>query len=76
MTTGVEAGLAEGKIIGINEGKAIGLNEGKAIGISEGEIKTKKEIAKKMLNLKISIEQITEITGLTREELENIVKNT
>lgn len=38
------------------------------IGLEEG----RKEIAKKLLNKNISIKEIIEITGLTKEEIENI----
>ena len=61
MTTGVEAG------------HKAGLAEGKIIGISEGEKKKQKEIAKKMLDLKIPIEQIKEITELSEVEINQLL---
>jgi len=63
MMTGLEAGHKAG----LAEGKNIGLNEGKEIGKKE----TKKELAKKMLELEIPIEQIKEITGLSEDEFRN-----
>jgi len=73
MMTGVEAGLAEGERRGIEYGKSIGINEGKVIGMSEGEKKKQKEIAKKMLDLKIPIEQIKEITELSEVEINQLL---
>ena len=41
-------------------------------GIEEGEKKKQIEIAKKLLEMKMSIKDIKEATGLTEEEIENI----
>jgi len=57
---------------GVEAGHKAGLAEGKIIGISEGEKKKQKEIAKKMLDLKIPIEQIKEITGLSEKEINQL----
>lgn len=54
--------------ISINVAKNEGREEGKQI----GKKKTQKEIVKKMLSKKMPIEEIIEITGLTRKEIENI----
>ena len=48
--------------------------EAKKKGIEEGELKKSKEIAKKMLEKNVDIETIEEITGLTKEEIEDIRK--
>ncbi len=61
-------GLDEGKALGIEEGRSIGLEEGKSIGIKEKA----KEIAQNLLNKKMSIEDISEVTGLTIKEIEKI----
>ncbi len=53
---------------GLDEGKALGIEEGKSIGIKEKA----KEIAKNLLNMKMSIEDISKATGLTVEEIEKI----
>ena len=50
------------------EGKSIGFEEGKSIGIKENKL----EIAKKMLKKEMNIEDISEITSLTIEEIEKI----
>ena len=57
-------GLAEGKA----EGKTEGLAEGKVEGKAEG----KTEIATNLLKKDYSIEEIVEITGLTKEEIEKL----
>lgn len=46
--------------------------EGRQEGIEEGRKAAKKEDAKKMLARKIDIDLIIEITGLTKEEIENL----
>ena len=61
-------GLDEGKALGIEEGRSIGLEEGKSIGIKEKA----KEIAQNLLNKKMSIEDISEVTGLTIKEIKKI----
>ena len=56
------------RLTGIDEGKAIGLDEGKAIGINEG----KRKVAKNMLNKNMNISIISELTGLSIEEIKEI----
>ena len=53
---------------GLKEGKEIGLREGKEAGLHE----SKAEIAKKLLALKMPIDQIIQITDLTEEEIKQI----
>ena len=53
---------------GYNEGHDDGKKEGKIEGRKETQIK----IAKKMLNEKFTIEKISELTGLSVEEIEKI----
>ena len=69
-------GKAEGLAEGMEKGKAEGLAEGKAEGIAEGLAKGIKETqfntALKMLKLGMTIEEISEITGLTKEEIGNL----
>ena len=48
--------------------KKVGIEEGKNAGIKE----TKLEIAKNMLKKKMSIEDISEITGLTKADIKNL----
>ena len=57
--------------VGIEEGKTAGRAEGRI----EGMIYKQKEIAKKMLEQKVNIQIIIQITGLTKEELEELKEN-
>jgi len=61
MGTNKELREAKEKLQGISEGKAIGKKE------------KQKEIAKKMLELKMPIEQIKEITDLSKEEINQLL---
>jgi predicted transposase YdaD len=71
---GKAEGLAEGKAEGLAEGKAEGLAEGKAEGKAEGEITKTLEIAKKLKASGMLFEQISEITNLSIEEINQIGK--
>ena len=64
----IEDAKREGKSLGIEEGKALGKAEGKAEGIKENTIK----IARNMLKKKMSIKDISEITGLTEENIQKL----
>jgi predicted transposase YdaD len=68
MEKGKAEGIAEGMIKGIVKGKAEGIAEGLAKGIKETQLST----ARKMLKLGMTIEEISEITGLTKEEIGNL----
>ena len=80
LVEGIEKGIAEGMIKGKAEGLAEGMEkgkaEGKAEGIAEGLAKGIKETqfstARKILKLGMSIEEISEITGLTKDEIDNL----
>ena len=52
----------------MKEQKKAGIEEGKNAGIKE----TKLEIAKNMLKKKMSIEDISEVTGLTKADIKNL----
>ena len=73
---GLAEGIAKGKAEGLAEGKAEGLAEGiekgKAEGLAQGIKETQLSTARKMLKLGMSIEEISEITGLTKEEVDNL----
>ncbi|MCI8384198.1 MAG: transposase, partial [Clostridia bacterium] len=49
-----------------------GILEAKEEGEERGERKKQLEIAKKMLDLKISIDKIEKATGLTKKEIEEL----
>lgn len=53
---------------GIREAKEDGIEEGK----KEGKKEEKVEIARKLRKINMSIKEIKEITGLSKEEIENL----
>ena len=55
--------------VGMNVSKQEGLAEGRAKGREEGERKKQIEIAKELLKLGMSIEDIEKVTKLTKEEI-------
>ncbi|GHV57493.1 hypothetical protein FACS1894216_22040 [Synergistales bacterium] len=60
MDEATEKGIAKGKAEGIAEGKA------------EGEAKAKTAIAKSMLAIGLSLDQITQTTGLTASQIKTL----
>ena len=62
---GKEEGRAEGK----EEGRAEGKEEGRAEGRAEGMSQRSLEIARNLLSLGLPVDQITQATGLTEEEI-------
>lgn len=54
------------------EGRAEGRTEGRAEGLKEGKKLKQFEIAKKLKSKKFSIEEISEITGLSKEDIEKL----
>ena len=63
-----EEGIAEG----LEKGEAIGLEKGKAIGLEKGEAKKSIEIARNSLRAGLSVEIISQITGLSQVEIESL----
>lgn len=61
---------AKGTEEGLKQGKKEGLKQGKEEGLKQG----KEEIAKKLLEMNLPLKQIIEVTGLSKEEIEKIVK--
>ena len=55
-----------------NDGLTKGRAEGKAEGIAEGALKEKLENARKMKGLNIDTQTISQVTGLSAEEIENL----
>ena len=62
--------LSEAKEEGISQGYTSGINDG----ISKGENKKSIEIAKNMLKKNMSIEDISDITGLSIAEINKLTK--
>lgn len=69
-----QAALASARARGETEGLKKGQEEGLKQGKKQGEKESKEKIAKKLLELNRSIEEIIEVTELTKEELEKIKK--
>ena len=65
---GYRDGLSQGKAEGFSQGKV----EGKAEGISEGKNERNTEIARNMLSKAMEVELISEITGLSIEEINSL----
>ena len=55
---------------GKEEGRAEGMAEGRAEGRAEGMSQRSLEIARNLLSLGLPVDQITQATGLTEEEIE------
>ena len=72
--TAREEGLEEGLVKGKAEGKAEGIQEGLVKGKAEGIQENKKEIAKTLYSLGQTKEFIAKATGLSLDELNNILK--
>ena len=60
---------------GLKQGKEEGLKQGKEEGLKQGEKEEKIRTTKKLLERNMPIEQIGEITGLTKEEISKIKDN-
>ena len=67
---GMEIGLAEGR----EQGKEEGLQQGLQQGLEQGIKQSKIEIAKKSLEKKLPMETISEITGLSIKEIQDLNK--
>ena len=68
----IEEGLAEGRAEGLAEGLAEGRAEGLAEGRAEGIAEGRAEVARKMLQAGMDIEQISQFTGLDVAALEKL----
>lgn len=70
--------LAEVRLMSQLEGasaKKVAREEGRKEGRKEGQIAERLEIARKMKSKNIHIEEIIELTGLTKEEMENLAED-
>ena len=67
---GKEEGITEGREKGRKEGKVEGREEGR----KKGKIEAMMETAQKLLERKMNINDIQEITGISKERLENMQK--
>ena len=67
-TEGIAEGLAKGKAEGVAEGLAKGKAEGLAKGIAKGVL----NVARKLLDMEMPIDDVVNATGLTYEEVERV----
>lgn len=67
MERGIEQGIEQGIEKGIEKGM-----ENMEEGILKCELKSKKEVARKMLSLNYSMDEIINITGLTKKEINKL----
>ena len=67
---GEEKGIKQGFEKGIKQGIEKGIKQGIEKGIEKGKKEEQVKIVKKLLEMKIPIEQIMDITKLTKEEIE------
>ena len=66
----IDDSYQKGKEEGMEKGRAEGKEEGRAEGRAEGMSQRSLEIARNLLSLGLPIDQITQATGLTEEEIE------
>lgn len=73
---GWEKGLKEGRKEGLKQGREKGLKEGlkegREKGLNEGRNEERKNIARNMKSLGLTVEQIAQATGLSAEEIDRL----
>jgi len=69
-----EEGKTEGRIQGLKEGLEQGLEQGLEKGMELGAKNRALEVARKLIKLNLSIDQITDTTGLTKKEVTKLAK--
>jgi len=74
LTSSRLKGRAEGEAIGLEKGEAIGLEKGEAIGLEKGEHKKAIAVAQKLLEKGMSIQDVSDATGLTTDQITEILK--
>jgi predicted transposase/invertase (TIGR01784 family) len=76
LVEGEQIGLQKGEEIGIKKGEEIGIKKGEEIGIKKGEeigiMKAKIEMALSAKSLGLSMADIIKMTGLSKEEIEDL----
>ena len=69
---GILQGRNEGIAIGEERGITIGRNEGISLGITQGAYQKAVETAKNALSMKLTLEQIANLTGLSIEVIQDL----
>ena len=68
LMAGEKIGFERGVVAGMSKGRRQGIEQG----FADGSYQTKLETAKNLLDLGLSVENIAQATGLSREEVENL----
>ena len=71
-TTRIAEAKSEAFEDGFSAGEEYGRNEGISLGITQGEQKAKLETAKNALSMKLTLEQIASLTGLSVEVIQDL----
>ena len=66
--------LFSAKAIGLAEGLAEGEKKGRAEGLAEGEHNAKIETARKMLSKGFSLDDVSDCSGLSIEDIKKLIK--
>ena len=72
FSVGEEHGIAIGEKLGEERGITIGRNEGISLGITQGAYQKAVETAKNALSMKLTLEQIANLTGLSVEVIQDL----
>jgi len=75
LNEGIQKGMEQGLQQGIEQGIEQGIQQGIQQGIEQGTEQAKMKIAKNMLNLKMKISEIVQITGLSEEAIRKLNEN-
>ena len=67
-----EEGRLEGRAEGREEGRAEGREEGREEGRAEGRLEERRQNAKKMKDLSVPVETISQVTGLSVDEIDSL----
>ena len=72
MEKGILQGMEKGIKQGMQKGIQQGIREGMGKGIQQGKLEAKRETAMALLDENMSVEKISQITGLSVDEIENL----
>jgi hypothetical protein len=70
---GIEIGVGQGIEIGVEKGIVIGVEQGIEIGVEKGKEEARIEMAKGMLEMGMSIQEVARISGLSIERLQFVM---
>ena len=73
MAQGMKEGMKEGMAQGMAQGMKEGMKEGMAQGVTQGRTEAIRDMARQMKSLGIPIEVVTQTTGLSEEDIRNLL---